>query len=106
MDRVQASLWDVRRDSRGAKGPTSARTASRHVGQVRPLDVECAAARLTNVREVFHGELAQLGVQLESMCAHAGQAMRQATQALLTAELVLAERVLAGDTQLDQRRAE
>jgi hypothetical protein len=32
--------------------------------------------------------------------------MRQATQALLTAELVLAERVLAGDTQLDQRRAE
>jgi phosphate transport system protein len=58
------------------------------------------------VREVFHGELTQLGVQLESMCACAGQAMRQAAQALLTAELVLAERVLAGDTQLDQRRAE
>ncbi|MFC3452651.1 phosphate signaling complex protein PhoU [Amycolatopsis speibonae] len=56
------------------------------------------------MRETFHDELAQLGAILADMCAQAAEAMRQATQALLTADLDLAEQVLSADAELDAQR--
>lgn len=56
------------------------------------------------VRETFHGELGQLGIDLASMCARAAHAMRMATQAMLTGDLNAAEEVLAEDTELDALR--
>lgn len=58
------------------------------------------------MRETFHGELARLREQLVAMCALAAEAMRQASQALLTADLGMAERVVAGDAALDQVRGD
>jgi phosphate transport system protein len=57
------------------------------------------------VREEFHGGLARLGEDLSDMCLRSGQAMRQATEALLNADLPLAERVLGADAELDDKRA-
>ena len=57
------------------------------------------------MREGFHDDLSRLGGQLADMCGTAADAMRQATQALLTADLPLAEQVLAADADLDARRA-
>jgi phosphate transport system protein len=48
------------------------------------------------MRETFHGDLARLGEQLAAMCGMAAESMRRASRALLTADLQLAERVLAG----------
>lgn len=56
------------------------------------------------MRTVFHGDLARLGNELAKMCLRSGEAMRQATQALLTADLSLAERVLQGDAEVDAQR--
>ncbi|SEP53315.1 phosphate signaling complex PhoU family protein [Amycolatopsis saalfeldensis] len=56
------------------------------------------------MREAFHGELAQLGEQLDAMCGLAAEAMRRATQALLDTDLALAERVVADDDELDRHR--
>jgi phosphate transport system protein len=58
------------------------------------------------MREAFHGELARLGEQLAEMCGMAAESMRQASRALLTADFPLAERVLAGDVELDRARRE
>lgn len=58
------------------------------------------------MRESFHGELNRLGEQLMHMSALASAAMRQATRALLTADLALAEQVLTGDADLDKARAD
>lgn len=57
------------------------------------------------MREAFHGDLTRLGEQLADMCEMAAEAMRQATRALLTADLQIAEQVLTGDAELDQARA-
>ncbi|EWC63224.1 Phosphate transport system regulatory protein PhoU [Actinokineospora spheciospongiae] len=56
------------------------------------------------MRETFHGDLVQLGVELGGMCEHAATAMRRATRALLESDLALAEQVLAADSDLDERR--
>jgi phosphate transport system protein len=58
------------------------------------------------VREAFHGDLARLGVQLAEMCGMAARSMRDASRALLTADLQLAEQVLAADVGLDRARQE
>ena len=58
------------------------------------------------MRDAFHGDLKQLGQQLAAMCAAAAAAMRHATQALLEADLRLAEQVLSADADLDAQRAE
>lgn len=57
------------------------------------------------MREGFHDELTQLGQQLADMCTASATAMRQATEALLNADLSLAEQVLAGDAALDEQRS-
>jgi phosphate transport system protein len=47
------------------------------------------------VREAFHRELNGLTVSIAEMCELAGTAMQQATQALLQADLELAEQVIS-----------
>ncbi|HEY4459783.1 MAG TPA: phosphate signaling complex protein PhoU [Pseudonocardiaceae bacterium] len=56
------------------------------------------------MREIFHGDMRQLREQLAGMCAMAGSSMRRASQALLTADLALAEQVISDDALLDQAR--
>jgi phosphate transport system protein len=56
------------------------------------------------MRETFHGDLARLGEELAEMCGMAAKSMRQASSALLTADLNLAEQVLTADVELDRAR--
>src|SRR3984885_1820506 len=62
--------------------PTSCRTADRE-------------RRLADMRTAYHEQLAELSEQLGKMCGLAGAAMEHATQALLQADLVLAEQVMS-----------
>jgi phosphate transport system protein len=61
---------------------------------------------VTIVRETFHAELAELRKLLAGMCERAATAMREASEALLSADLDAAERVLAADAELDSMRDE
>ncbi|TDV53584.1 phosphate signaling complex PhoU family protein [Actinophytocola oryzae] len=58
------------------------------------------------MRDTFHGELLELRDLLSDMCVQAATAMRDATDALLSADLVRAEAVLSADAELDRRRDE
>jgi phosphate transport system protein len=58
------------------------------------------------MRETFHGQLVELRELLATMCTKAAGAMRHATEALLTADLVRAEAVLTADHELDELRDE
>jgi phosphate transport system protein len=57
-----------------------------------------------SVRETFHGELDQIGRTLVDMSEAVGVAMRDATSALLDADLPLAEKVISGDAAVDRLR--
>ncbi|MBB4683297.1 phosphate signaling complex PhoU family protein [Amycolatopsis jiangsuensis] len=57
------------------------------------------------MREGFQDDLDRLDGKLATMADAAAEAMRRATQALLTADLPLAEQVLSADDELDQLRA-
>ena len=52
------------------------------------------------VRTVYHEQLDALTQQLAEMCRMAGIAMERATQALLQADLVLAEQVIGDHEQI------
>lgn len=56
------------------------------------------------MRHTFREELMELQDLLSSMCTRAAEAIRQATGALLSADLVAAEQVLSSDAELDQLR--
>lgn len=58
------------------------------------------------MREVFHHELDQLADGLIGMTELVGQAIDDATRALLEADLQLAESVIAADAQVDAAQAE
>jgi phosphate transport system protein len=58
------------------------------------------------VREVFHTELDHLAERLQEMTGLVGAAMGSATRALLTADLRLAESVIAADAQVDEAQRE
>jgi phosphate transport system protein len=58
------------------------------------------------MRETFHGELDQIGRTLVRMTDAVGDAMRDATRALLDADLTVAERVISADADVDQLRDE
>jgi phosphate transport system protein len=73
---------------------------TRAEGYTSRQEKECA------MRETFHGELAELREFLSRMCKLAAAAMRQATDALLSADLMGAEAVLAADAELDLLRDE
>jgi phosphate transport system protein len=57
------------------------------------------------VRQGFHLQLFGLGEYSAAMCQLTSIALRDATQALLNADLSLAEQVIAMDTQLDQMQS-
>ncbi len=52
------------------------------------------------MRTAYHEQLEQLSAQLGEMCGLAGAAMERATQALLQADLVLAEQVISDHEQI------
>jgi phosphate transport system protein len=56
------------------------------------------------MRETFHGELDQIGRTLVDMSEAVAVAMRDATSALLDADLVLAEKVISKDAEVDRLR--
>ena len=56
------------------------------------------------MRETFHGELDQIGRTLVDMTAAVGVAMRNATAALLAADLTVAEQVISADADVDRLR--
>jgi phosphate transport system protein len=58
------------------------------------------------LRDVFHSELDQLADRLQEMTGLVGAAIASATRALLTADLRLAESVIAGDVQVDEAQRE
>ena len=76
--------------------PAQINIAKRLVFEVRPT--------LGCMRTAFHEQLAELATQLSDMCAFAGVAMNTATQALLQADLVLAENVITGHDHLTAMR--
>lgn len=55
------------------------------------------------MRTAYHGQLDGLINQLAENCALAGQAMERATQALLQADLVLAEQVISDHEEISTR---
>jgi phosphate transport system protein len=57
------------------------------------------------VRQVYQIQLSDLGDHGARMCRVAGGALADATEALLNADLSLAEQVIARDVQLDEMRA-
>ncbi|HEX6756158.1 MAG TPA: phosphate signaling complex protein PhoU [Mycobacteriales bacterium] len=56
------------------------------------------------MRKTFHGELDHIGRTLVEMTAAVDVAMRDATTALLDADLTLAEKVISGDAEVDRLR--
>jgi phosphate transport system protein len=58
------------------------------------------------MRTAFHEQLETLGETLSEMCGLAGLAMEEATQALLQADLALAEAVFTSHARLVQMRSE
>jgi phosphate transport system protein len=58
------------------------------------------------MREAYHVELEDLAANLADMSLQAAAAMKKATQALLEADLSLAEQVIGDDQKIDDARAE
>ncbi|MFJ7217770.1 phosphate signaling complex protein PhoU [Amycolatopsis sp. NPDC098790] len=58
------------------------------------------------MREGFHNDLQRLTGHLAEMCDAAAHAMQRATEALVNADLDLAQQVIAGDDALDALRAQ
>jgi phosphate transport system protein len=58
------------------------------------------------MRTAFHERLAQLDAELGEMCGLAGVAMKQATQALLEADVTVAEPVITDYGQMVAKRAQ
>ena len=57
------------------------------------------------MREAYHVELEQLADELAEMCSMVAGAMEFATQALLEADLGLAEQVIGDDSKVDDARS-
>ncbi|HVW44399.1 MAG TPA: phosphate signaling complex protein PhoU [Amycolatopsis sp.] len=58
------------------------------------------------MREAYHVELEELAGNLANMSVEVATAMERATQALLNADLSLAEQVIGNDSKIDDMRAE
>jgi len=58
------------------------------------------------MREAYHVELEQLADHLAAMSVQVAEAMERATQALLEADLSLAEQVISDDAKVDDARAQ
>ena len=58
------------------------------------------------MREIFHGQLEQLGADLALMCGLAVEAMTLATQGLLDDDLAMVEHVITDDAHINQLAAQ
>ena len=58
------------------------------------------------MRTAYHEQLLELDGQLGDMCAQAGVAMRQATEALLNTDVAFADRVIGDQPQMVARRTQ
>lgn len=58
------------------------------------------------MRDIYHDELDEVGKRVLTMTRSITVAMEQASQALLDADLVLAEQVMADDSRVDAMRTE
>jgi phosphate transport system protein len=58
------------------------------------------------MRQAYQTQLGDLLEQLAVMCDHVGTSIRKATDALLNADLSLAEEVISGDARIDELRNE
>lgn len=56
------------------------------------------------MREAYQSKLGGLAEELAQMCDAVGEAMRKATEALLNADLTLAEEVISEDLRIDELR--
>ena len=65
----------------------------------------CVEARRTVVRDSYHEQLEDINGDLVRMTSLVGSAMNRATQALLDADLKLAESVIEGDQTVDAMAA-
>ena len=54
------------------------------------------------MREIFHGQLEQLGADLELMCGLAIDAMTLASQGLLSGDLAMVEQVITDDAHINE----
>ncbi|MEY4900528.1 MAG: phosphate transport system regulatory protein PhoU [Actinomycetota bacterium] len=62
--------------------------------------------RLTNMREAYETQLAQIDIALVAMADLVGTAIRGATEALLADDLTMAEIVIAGDAEINKLNAD
>ena len=56
------------------------------------------------MRQIFHDELEQIASDLVELAGLVATAIRQSTEALLEADVQLADRVIEGDRAIDDRR--
>jgi phosphate transport system protein len=56
------------------------------------------------MREVFHEQLDTIFIDLASICGRVEVAVREATRALLTGDVAVAEAVISGDAEIDRER--
>lgn len=64
----------------------------------------CHALKGATVRQIFHDELEQVAADLVALADLVSTAIRESTQALLEADVQLADRVIEGDKEIDARR--
>ncbi|MFM1777606.1 MAG: phosphate transport system regulatory protein PhoU [Actinomycetota bacterium] len=62
--------------------------------------------RITNMREAYETQLAQIDIVLVAMADLVGTAIRGATEALLADDLTMAEVVIAGDAEINKLNAD
>ena len=60
----------------------------------------------STMRTAYHEQLSELDGQLGDMCGRAGVAMRQATQALLNADVAFADQVISDQEQMVAKRTQ
>jgi phosphate transport system protein len=58
------------------------------------------------MREIFHGQLEQLGADLELMCGLALEAITHASQGLLSTDLPMVEQVITDDARINELAAQ
>ena len=58
------------------------------------------------MRDVFHDQLDSVFADLAAICGHVEEAVRRATEALMTGDAEIAEQVISGDAEIDRQREE
>ena len=69
---------------------------------LRTTSQDASASRATPLRSSFAADLEQLKLQVEMMALRVDEALQRSTEVLLTGDVDLARRVIAGDNEIDQ----